>query len=85
MSSENPPTTDSHPQPDRITDQRSNRNQVNRTTIKSIYSKKEFKGATLELAGFIFNFPSEQKKRGEYNEAIAQLKAYSAQHFPEST
>lgn len=83
MNSEKYPTTDSSPQPDHATGQKTNKNSSNRAG-KSISLNRDFKGATPELEGFVFNVQSEQKKKGEYNEVIDKLRAYSAKQFPES-
>ena len=83
MNSEKPPIPDSSPSANPNRDQPSFRNQFNRMNRNTHY-KRDFKGATPELAGFIFNVPSEQKKKGEYNEVIDQLKAYAAQHHNDS-
>lgn len=77
MSDEKTPIQDRSPaQPEQKTNKSSNRNH------KGNPFKKDFKGSTPELEGFVFNVHSEQKHKGEYNEVIDRIRAYSTKQFP---
>ena len=81
MNDEKPLTQDSSPnttKPEHYTNPRPNRNPRGNTI------KRDFRGSTPELDGYIFNVHSEQGKKGEYHEVLDRIKAFSAIRFPNS-